>query len=220
MYLLLTAGHSFWYDEAYTMEMIKHCFSEIWEITAADVHPPLYYFLLKIFLIPFGDSVFMAEIFSTLPFVLVMAIGGFQLRKLFDAKTAVLFMALFLLFPYTMSYAVEIRMYSLAALFVFLTAVYAFRCWREGNTWLDWVLCAVFGVCSAYTHYFALVSVGIVYGLMLFAVIAGNRKQVKTWIFMAALTFVLYLPWLKCFMAFVMGKMSQDILPTVFLTVF
>lgn len=211
LYLPLTFGHSFWYDEAYTLELVKHRFSEIWEITAADVHPPLYYILLKIFLIPFGDSMFMAEVFSMIPFVLIIAIGGFQLKKLFDAETAVLFMFLFFLFPYTMSYAVEIRMYSLAALFVFLTAIYAFRCQsREERKWQDWGKCAFFGACAAYTHYFALVSVGIIYGLLLFAVVAKSKRSLKNWIFMVALTAVLYLPWLNCFWEQLVYKATHE----------
>lgn len=214
LYLLLTAGHSFWVDEAYTLAMVRHSFSEIWKITAADVHPPLYYILLKIFLIPFGNSMLMAEIFSCLPFVLIIAVGGIRLRELFDEETAVLFMVLFFLFPYTMSYAVEIRMYSLAALFVFLTAIYAFCCQREGSTWWDWGLCAFFGACCAYTHYFALVSAGILYGLLLLAVVFGKKiekkRLIKNWILMAVLTILLYLPWLKCFIGQLVYKVNHE----------
>lgn len=46
-YLLLIGGKDIWYDEAYTFGLIRHSYREICFITAADVHPPLYYILLK-----------------------------------------------------------------------------------------------------------------------------------------------------------------------------
>lgn len=209
LYLLLAIDCSVWADEAYTMVMIKHSFSEIVKITAADVHPPLYYILLKIFLIPFGDSLFMAEVFSIVPFVLILAVGGIQLKKLFNTKIAVLFMALFFLYPYTMTYASEIRMYSLAAFFVFMTALYAFRSWCCGR-WLDWGLCAVFGVCSAYTHYYAMASVGIIYGLLFLAIVIGKKQRIGKWFSMMIFTIVLYLPWLKYFTQQLSYKVNHE----------
>ena len=208
-YLLLIGGKYVWADEAYTFAMIKHSFSEIWKITAADVHPPLYYFYLKIFTFPFGYSLISAKIASLLPFVFIIAFGGIQFRKLFDEKTALLFMALFFLFPFSLLYAVEIRMYSLAAAFVFANAVYAYRCFLFGNK-SDWVFFALFGVASAYTHYFALLSTGIVYGLLLIALIVKQKKKVRSWILMSAATIVLYLPWLKAFIEQLIVKVNEE----------
>lgn len=75
-YIFLTAGKSIWADEAYTFAMIEHSFSEIWSITAADVHPPLYYFLLKIFSNIFGYSFLATRTFSIIPHMLIAACGG------------------------------------------------------------------------------------------------------------------------------------------------
>lgn len=47
MYLILSMDPLVWADEAYTMAIVRHSYREIWQITTADVHPPLYYFLLK-----------------------------------------------------------------------------------------------------------------------------------------------------------------------------
>lgn len=209
VYFFLTIDQSVWYDEAYTLAMLQHSFPEIWKITAADVHPPLYYFLLKIVSAPFGYSICFTKIFSIIPFLLILAIGGLHLRTLFDARTALLFMALFLTFPYLMTYAVEIRMYSLASLFVFLNALYALRIWRDGS-WLDWVIYAISGTCAAYTHYFAMVSAGIIYGLLLFAVIAKKRSLLLRWILASALTILLYLPWLTCFVSQLAYKATHE----------
>ena len=95
MYMMLTIGKDVWTDETYTFALINHGFADIWRLTAADVHPPLYYFLLKLFLRLFGYSLTAAKVYSIIPYGLLIAIGGFQLRKLFCAKTSVLFMILF-----------------------------------------------------------------------------------------------------------------------------
>lgn len=55
LYLLLIGGDFISFDESYTFAMIKHSFLEIWRITAADVHPPLFYWYLKILTFPFKD---------------------------------------------------------------------------------------------------------------------------------------------------------------------
>lgn len=52
-FLLLCANNlheDLWYDEAYSLAMTRHGFGEIAVITAGDSHPPLYYWLLKVFL--------------------------------------------------------------------------------------------------------------------------------------------------------------------------
>jgi len=48
---------TFWYDEAYSIGLIDMSFKDIWNTTALDVHPPLYYYILKVFTFIFGHSV-------------------------------------------------------------------------------------------------------------------------------------------------------------------
>ena len=40
--------NNFWMDEAFTTNLVQHSISEIVVATAADVHPPLYYLLVKV----------------------------------------------------------------------------------------------------------------------------------------------------------------------------
>lgn len=197
-YLLLIGGKYVWADEAYTFGLIQHSYSQLWKITAADVHPPLYYILLKFLIQPFGYSLIAAKIVSVLPYVFLIVFGGWQLKKLFNEKTAILFMVLFFLFPFSLSLAVEIRMYSLAAAFVFSNAIYAFRCYKFNKS-LDWALFAISGTAAAYTHYFALVSVGITYFILFVAIVCSKKNLIKPWIISVLGTFLLYLPWLSAF---------------------
>jgi mannosyltransferase len=47
---------SIWFDEAWSWRMSQFPLAELIERTAADVHPPLYYLLLKAWTAAFGDS--------------------------------------------------------------------------------------------------------------------------------------------------------------------
>lgn len=222
---VLYAGMAFsdniWADEAYTFAMIRHSFPEIWKITAADVHPPLYYFLTKIISMPFGYSQYAVRLFSGVCYLLVLGIGCHQITRFFGGKTAALFGVLFVLYPFSLGYAVEARMYALGALLVTLNALFAYRIWEGGRIW-DWVGFTLAGVCAAYTHYFALVSAGVVYGLLFLCCLIRNRKLLKPWLIASVATAVLYIPWLKCFVEQLAFKVSNDywIEPITFRTFF
>lgn len=209
LYGVLTLDKSVWSDEAYTFALISHNVKELWQITAADVHPPLYYLLLKLCIFPFGYSMFAAKVFSAVCYLLILIFGGKLLRELFGGKTAILFMGIFLMYPYSMGYVVEVRMYSLAALFLFLNAVYGYRCWKWNRAG-DWAIFALAGTAAALTHYFALVSAAVVYGLLLLTILCGKRELWKHWLLASAATILLYLPWLGSFVAQLAFKVSND----------
>ena len=209
IYGVFSLNRLVWADEAYTFALLGHSFKEIWNITAADVHPPLYYFLLKVLAAPFGYNLNVCKFLSALPCIGLMAVAGWQLRKLFSERLAVLFMLLYLMYPYTMSYAVEVRMYSLAEFLIMVNAIYAYRCWKF-NQAKDWAVFALAGTGAALTHYFALVSAGIAYIILFIAAVAKNRKLLKGWLLASAATVVLYLPWLGCFVMQLLEKVNNE----------
>lgn len=209
LYAVLSLDQKVWADEAYTFALIRHSFGEVWQITAADVHPPLYYFLLKLLAAPFGYNVTVCRMLSALPMVMTLALGGWQLGKLFGKRTGILFMGAYLLFPYAMTSAAEVRMYGLAQLFVFLCGLYAYRAYRE-NTPKCWALFAIFGTCAAYTHYFALVSAGVIYGLLLLALLLKKRQLWKGWCLGSLATILLFLPWLGSFLSQLAYKVNNE----------
>lgn len=209
LYAAMALSDNIWADEAYTFAMLRHSFSEIWAITAADVHPPLYYFLAKLFTMPFGYSQISVRLFSGLCYLLIVAIGGKEIQKYFDQTAGLLFMVLFTLYPFSLEHATEARMYPLAALAVFLCALFAYRAWRE-NRLRDWIGFALAGVCGAYTHYFALVSIAFLYGLLFLCCLIKKRALVKPWIIASLASVCLYLPWLKCFVEQLAFKVNNE----------
>ncbi len=198
----------FWYDEAFTLGIIKQPFGEICRITAMDVHPPLYYILLKIFSAPFGNKLFAAHIFSLLPYYVILLVGGKTLKELFGKRTSITFIAVFIFFPFLLIYWFEARMYSLAGMFVFLNALAAYRCYERGGA-ADWIFFVLWGSAAAYTHYFAMVSAGVTYALLLAAIIASKRRLLPKWLIAAAATVIVYIPWLGCFIAQLVFKANH-----------
>ncbi len=210
LYVLLSGERYIWSDEAYTFAMLPHSYGEIARITAADVHPPLFYFLLKFITRPFGYSVASAKLVCVLPCVLTVMFGGIQFRRLFGERTALLFMVLYALYPYSMIYATEVRMYTLSGGVVFALAVYAYRCFIQLSR-RDWVPLTLLLSAAAYTHYYALVSAGVIMGMLAAAFLV--KKDWRRLGYTAACgcaALVLYLPWIGVFIGQLADKVHNS----------
>ena len=134
IFLGFNAFHgNLWYDESYSIAITQHGFATIWNDTSLDVHPPLYYMMLKVFLMIFGYSLTAARIFSVIGALLLASLGFTHLRKMFNDKIGFIFSFLTIFLPATLSYAIEIRMYTWVAYFVALTAIYAYKLYLKLN---------------------------------------------------------------------------------------
>ena len=109
-----------WYDETYTMAIIRHSFKDICSITANDVHPPLYYLLVKAITVVTGQHLWAVRIISYASYLGIMIISWFWISNRMDKRTALYFGALVSSIPFSLRYELECRMYNLAILFVFL----------------------------------------------------------------------------------------------------
>ena len=68
------------------------------------------------------------------------------------------FVLLMILMPVNQYLGVEIRMYSWAMFFVLACAVYAYEVFQK-ETLFCYSKMTFFGICAAYTHYYALIAV-------------------------------------------------------------
>ena len=68
------ACSSFWHDEGNTWGLVQRSFAQIAVAAAADIHPPGYYWLLKLWSIPFGHSPWALRAFSALTGTLTVAV--------------------------------------------------------------------------------------------------------------------------------------------------
>jgi mannosyltransferase len=206
---------SIWFDEAWSWRVSRFPVAELLEHTAADVHPPLYYLLLKAWTAVFGDSPLAMRSLSAL-------FGTFTILAAYDLArqarpwstgrvgAALLVAALIAFSVFQIRYGWEARVYALGTFLYAASGAALFRALRspdKSGKW--WAVYGVLIMLFGYTHYFALLSIAA-QGLFLFGyflVQAGGRWRALTrdpqlWrafatyaIFLAAL-----LPWAPVFL--------------------
>jgi len=87
IFILIPAFHtSLWFDESYSVAIAKHGFADIWTITGNDVHPPVYYWMLHIIYLIFGNNILAFRLFSVIAVIIVGILGYTHIRKDFGEK--------------------------------------------------------------------------------------------------------------------------------------
>jgi uncharacterized membrane protein len=117
---------SLWYDETVSTALAGSALPELIRHTAGDIHPPLYYILLRGWLILMGyptghaDATghgleFAAGFFSLFFGVLLIVLTFTLARRLAGPRAALIAAALVAFSPYNIWYSQEVRMYTLGA---------------------------------------------------------------------------------------------------------
>ena len=207
--LLGVFNQNLWFDEAYSVGLANQNWGNLIISGAYDVHPILYYMFLKVFTMIFGNSMIAFRIFSVIPIVLLSIFSYTHIRKEFGEKLGAYFAFILLFLPVTFHYGTQIRMYSLSMLFLAITAFYAYKAYKENERQRkNWILFAVFSVLSAYTHYFGLVTIGMINLTLLYFIIRYKRELLKKWFIYGIIQFIAYLPGLLIF-AFQSSKVAK-----------
>lgn len=198
----------FWFDEIYTIALTQKSFGEILRITAADMHPPLYYDWVKIMAMigsrlggPFVTLTWL-RLASVAPGMVTCLLGWWVARRHWGLGAALWTLAAFAVAPALTYYSMDLRSYStqhallLGALAGFLEATAR----RPGARWPGM---AVFGGCALavfYTHSLSTIHLGV-FGLIFLALLARDRAARRELAWRgAALTGILTLccaPWLR-----------------------
>lgn len=197
----LAFDHVVWGDEAFSANTISgtSAFGIFQKIFYWDSHPPLYYYWLKLVSLCFGECTFAYHLASLIPFTICIVLALFPLRKKTGTIPVMFFVTILGLSEVTSEYNLEIRMYSLCFLFIFICVLCTLYIWESEKLYL-WVIMTLAAVCAAYTHYFGLVVAGILLfytGLFYFL-----KKRGTSWKrgLTAITAFVLlYAPWLYVF---------------------
>lgn len=203
--LLIPAFHSnIWFDESYSVAIVNHSFSEIWTIGSHDVHPILYYWMLKVLNLIFGENIIVYRLFSLIGIVVLGILGLTHIKKDFGKTAGLLFTFFSFFLPAMLNYALEIRMYSWTIVFVTLMAIYLYRFIKNKKT-KDLILFGIFSLASCYMHYYALAAAGIINLGLIIYVIKNKEKiansTIRNFIIVEICQVLLYLPWFICFVA-------------------
>lgn len=187
--------NNFWGDEAFTTNLVQRPFREIISVTAADVHPPLYYFIVRIFYLMFGKHGWMFHMVSLIPCFITIVFAMTVIWKKIAPEVALVLITLLCLSDNAVMYNVEVRMYSWAALFVLLSFYEVYQLLRSGKI-LNYVLFVAFSLAAAYTHYYALLSVAFFYICIICYTLFFKMLDIKKVVVSCLSTVILYLPWL------------------------
>lgn len=189
-----------WLDETYSYAMTQHSVTEVLTFTQRDVHPPLYYVVLKISTSLFGTSPGALRIPSVLASVGLLALAMGPVRHIWGNRAAVIFAILVVTSPGVLCFAREARMYALTTFSVtgaFLYGQLALRQPRSAHL----VALSLFTWTAAMSHYFGLLAAGM-NGLSLLVMARSNvRGRVVPLLVALGMSAIAYLPWLTSFMA-------------------
>jgi mannosyltransferase len=196
---------SIWFDEAFGAYMIHFNFIDIAKYTAVDVHPPLYYWLLKLWSLAFGNSELALRSMSTLFAAIAIIFGYLLTHRLFGKKAARISLIFMALSPMLIRYGQEARMYALVTA-IALAATYALTFAIESKKRKPWIIYGILVSLGMWTHYFSAV-VWIAHWLWRADLVRRVAKKgqflkqffTKEWILAHIVAIGLYLPWLPFF---------------------
>lgn len=192
------SGESIWDVEATSIFIARHPWGEI--AFLPRIHPPLYFYLLHIWMGIVGDSEFALRMLSLLTSIPLVAFLYRLGTSLLSPRAGMWSMVLGIISPFLIFYAQEMRMYSLIML---LTALAAYALWqsKKHSRLHYWIILAVALTLGLYTHYsffFFLLAANLwMIFMALRGPLVGNRKIWVLWIAAQGLAlgvFVLYLP--------------------------
>lgn len=189
-------AESLWLDEATSLVVADNPPAQVIALTAADIHPPLYYLLLRTWLV-FGQSeTALRSLSAVIGALSVAALYGLG-KALWGPAAGVLAALLLAVSPLHIWYSQETRMYGLMALWAILASWLMFSAWEQ-RSWLRWAGYSLVVAMGMYTHYyFGFVVLGhnlfVGYLLLRRAVAQGTLRR---WVVVQATWVLLFVPWL------------------------
>ena len=216
-------SQSLWSDEGNSAALATRSLVQIAQDAAHDIHPPLYYWLLRLWTTVFGLSEFaLRSLSAVLGTLLVLVIYGLGAR-LFNRTTGLAAAFIAAIAPFQVYYSQEARMYILVALEGALAALlfWWFVAQEDARLPVDGspspatpakhagmrllsfsgLLLTLVWVAGLYTHYAFPLMIGLLSLLYLAWLIVTRRRgllgwRMLRWGLLLILTLVLYGPWL------------------------
>lgn len=231
--IFLCFSSDIWYDELFTMGLADQSIRELISITARDVHPPLYYMIVKLLLMLTGAAggsiavqVAAAKLVSVLPFFLCLLYAGTKVRKNFGMFAAGLFGFLLLTMPKMADYTVEVRMYGYALFFITAGMLHACELVRmekaesvpgaavnlQRKRYGNWIALTLYSLAACYTHYFACVAACMIYLYLLTAFCFGHRmkREIRAYLISGFCCAIGYLPWIISAVTLQVGQVKEN----------
>ncbi len=189
-----------WWDEGYTVWFATQPPLEMIALTARDIHPPLYYGLLSVWIGLWGTHPLALRLFSALVGTLTIPLLYLATRTLMGSRVGLWAVGLLALSPIHVYYSQELRMYGLVALLSLGATFYASRLLglvcdsdeatlpADGAKYLACMLAAL------YTQYYAAL---LPIGFTIYALWRWRRapRRIAGWLAWQGAAALGYLPW-------------------------
>ena len=208
---------SIWFDEAFSAYLTRFDLLQITQFTAQDVHPPVYYWLLKIWTEVFGSSLLSVRSLSL--FCALIGLVGlyFVVRYLMKSKlyglAAVIAAALT---PTLVRFTDEARMYTLVFAIVMWATYVLLRAVETNRRWL-WALYGVLLAVGMLTHYFTAMAWLAHWVWRYFEKRSGRVRKffAREWVLSHVLSLILFAWWLPMLISQFAGVQAGFWIPPV-----
>jgi hypothetical protein len=168
-------GENLWWDEALSVYRAGSTWPELVTNTiriqgteTKDLHPPLYFVLLRLWMLGAGQSEFAVRALSCVAGVLLVPLAAVLAARLMGRRAALPAAALAAFSPFAVWYGQEARMYTLVPLLSALSVYLLLRALQERRLRF-YVAYLAATVALLYTHYFGLFLLGVHAGCGLLA---------------------------------------------------
>jgi 4-amino-4-deoxy-L-arabinose transferase-like glycosyltransferase len=203
LWLRFSTSSLLWLDEAQTVNIAKQPLHQLPHLLKEDGAPPLYYFLLHLWMGLVGSSDAAVRSLSGLISVATVIVTFFVVRRVWGTETGVVAAVLLGASPFATYYATETRMYSLVMLLVAL-GIGALARLYEAPSIGRMVLVAAVAAALAYTQYWSFYLFATMALWFLIAALVGDRQRDRPASLYAlaalGLAGVAFLPWLPTFL--------------------
>ena len=187
-----------WGDECFSANTVQKSMGGILQVMYYwDNHPPLHYYWTKLFGEVLGHTGWVYHLAALTPFLIGLVLALFFLQRHFEKIPVAFLVVITALSSACVHNNLEIRMYSLAFLGVLCCYYCAYRVISGGKV-VAWIGMIFWGLVGAYSHYYAMMTAGIL--IFVTGVAAIIRFRRKTWIksLAALLGYIVgYAPWFR-----------------------
>lgn len=179
-------------DEIFGLLLARSPWHDLWTGAVRDaIHPPLFYFLLKIWVWIGGESLLWLRLFPVTASVLCLPPLFFLCRDLEVPPGARNFaIAIASVHPYALFYAQHVRMYCLLMLFG-LVSTWLFERYSRNPTRKNLATLTIANLLLVYSHYYGWLIVGFEFLYLLW-----RRQRVVEFLRSSLLTALLFAPWI------------------------
>jgi len=191
---------SIWLDEAFSVMMASHGFKGTIALSPADVHPPLYYFLLAVWTKIFGVSEIAIRSLSGLFYLSAILCIYLIGKTIYGKNTALLCSFLYLISPVAILHAQSARSYSLLGLLVILSfLLYLNLLIANRNSTTNYVLYIIVNIAGTFTHYLFFF---VLFSQIIISFLVAPKNRLRRFMTAALLSFMPFLLlWTPVFLA-------------------